>query len=280
MLMFDLLEEQLAGPAQHYAKLARNHLELKKMLEIPKSSKDWRIAVLHSLEGGHALGGNIEWLDEFARRGVVLITLTHFFNKGIASAPNAYPFFPDSNSPWPLQGLTDFGREVIKKMEAIGMLIDVTHTTSTALADILAVTTNPVVATHSSVRTLGDHAYSFFDEHIQEIARRGGLIGVILFPHLLSNYTSERTEHEYGSLGDVVRTIRYIAKICGTHKHVAIGSDFEGFISAPKEMKCLGKIDYLRQLLLKEFDYDQNVVEDIMANNTIEFILKNWRSGV
>ena len=278
--MMDLLEQELSGPATPYAKLARNHKQLYDLLQIRRGNKDFRVTVLHTIEGGHALGGSLEPLSLFARRGVALITITHFFNKGIATSPNAFPFFPDANSRSPNQGLSEFGSEVIKEMEKLGIIVDVTHVTSTAMEDILRVARKPLVSTHSSVRTLGDHPLSLFDEHIQEIARRGGIVGIILCPYWLSNYSNVQLTKHRGSLRDVIHTIRYVTKICGTHKHVGIGSDFAGYITGPKEMKCLGDIDKLRKLLLIEFDNDENIVEDIMANNAIEFLLKNWRSGI
>ena len=278
--MMDLLEQELSGPAAPYARLVRNHKELDDLLQVREGNKDFRVAVLHTLEGGHALGGSLKPLKVFARRGMALITITHFFNKGIATSPNSLPFFPDANSRWPNQGLSEFGREVIKEMEKLGIIVDVTHATSTAIEDVLRAANKPLVSTHSSVRTLGDHPYSLFDEHIQEIARRGGIIGIIPYPHALSNYSGEHAAKEFGSLRDVVRTIRYVTKICGTHKRVGIGSDFAGYITGPKEMVYLGEIDKLRKLLLIEFDNDETIVEDIMANNVIEFLLKNWRSGI
>ncbi len=278
--MMDLLEQELAGPAAPYARLARNHEQLRDLLAIRKGSDNYRIAILHALEGGHALGGSLKPLEQFARRGVALITITHFFNKGIATAANAYPFFPDSHGRWPNQGLSEFGREVIQEMERLGIIVDITHASSSAVEDILRDVRKPVIATHSSVRTLANHAYSLFDEHIQEIARHGGIVGIILYPYLLSNYSGEAAAKQQGSLRDVVRTIRYVSKICGTHKRVGLGSDFSGYITGPTDMRCLGEIDTLRKLLLREFDADEAIVEDIMANNVIEFFLENWRSGL
>ena len=278
--MMDLLEQELSGPAAPYARLVRNHKQLDDLLQVRSGNKDFRIAVVHTIEGGHALGGSLEPLKLFARRGVALITITHYFNKGIASSPNTFPFFPDANSRWPNQGLSEFGHEVIREMEKLGIIVDVTHASSTAIEDILRAANKPLVSTHSSVRTLADHSYSLFDEHIQEIALRGGIVGVILCPYWLSNYSGEQAVKGHGSLVDVVRTIRYVTKICGTHKRVGIGSDFAGYITRPKEMIDLGEIDKLRKLLLLEFDNDETIVEDIMANNVIEFLQKNWRSGV
>ena len=278
--MMDLLEQELSGVGKSYAKMVFNHKQLKEVLNVRRGNKDFRIAVIHTLEGGHALGGSLQPLKLFARRGVALITLTHFFSKEIASTVNPFPFFPDANSSWSSQGLREFGVEVIKEMEKLGIIVDVTHATSTAIKDILHIATKPLVATHSSVRTLGDHPYSLFDEHIQEIVRRGGLIGINLYPYVLSNYNGVHVAKDHGSLLDTVRTIRYVTKICGTHKQVGIGTDFSGYIIGPKEITCQGEIDKLRKLFLIEFDNDETVVEDIMANNVIAFLLKNWRSGV
>jgi microsomal dipeptidase-like Zn-dependent dipeptidase len=211
--MLDLLESELASEASGYARLAANPDELKRLLAVSKSSSDWRIAVVHTLEGAHALGGRLDPLESLARRGVAMITLTHFFNKGVATSANAYPFFPDANSSRPTLGLSGFGRELVAEMERLGVIVDVIHATSTALDDILKTATRPMVASHSGARTLSDHPYDLLDEHIEEIARRDGLIGVILDPYLLSNYATLRDAESSGTLRDVVRTIRYLVKL-------------------------------------------------------------------
>jgi microsomal dipeptidase-like Zn-dependent dipeptidase len=279
LFMMELLERELRGPASAYARLARDHTALQAMLDVPRAKAGFRTAVLHCVEGGHTLGGDLESLTTFAERGVAWLTLTHFFNKGIATAANSFPFFPDSNSEWPAQGLSTFGEEVVREMERLGIIVDVTHCTTTALEDVLRVSQKPLVATHASARTLADHPYSLYDEHIQEIVRRRGLIGIILYPFLLSNYADTNVAGDKGSLRDVVRTIGYVVKICGTHKCVGLGSDFSGYITGPKDMLRLSEIDRLRQLLLEEFGHDENVVEDIMVNNSVRFLLDNWRSG-
>jgi membrane dipeptidase len=281
--MMNALEEELAGPAAPYARLARNSGELDRILRIHRWHPDYRVAVVHAIEGGHALGGSLEPLEAFAAKGVAILTVTHFFNKGTASAANAYPFFADGDSGWARAGLSEFGRELIRAMEHLRIIVDVTHASSTAVEQILGCTTRPVIATHSSVKTLADHAYSLFDEHIQAIAgigrnkEDGGFIGVPLYPYMLSNYATVGEAEEHGTLREVVRTIRHIVKMCGgDHRHVGIGSDFAGYIPHFKDLRCLGEIDKLRDLLLREFDRDEGVVEDIMANNAINFLLKNW----
>lgn len=279
--MMDLLEKDLNGPSSKYAKLIRTPEEFKNHFSnnYDKNDTNFRIAVLHSLEGGHALGGSLEPLKEFARRGVVLITIGHFYNKGIATAPNAFPFFPDANSLRSNQGLSVFGKEVISEMEKLGIIVDVTHATSTALEDILNVSTKPLIATHISSKTLGDHAYSFYDEHIQEIVNRGGMIGIPLYPYILSNYANIKEAEKYGSLRDVVRTIRHITKISNSLKNICIGSDFGAYIPPLTDMNCLCQVEMLRELLINEFS-NEETVDDILVKNVIEFIGINWKRNI
>jgi membrane dipeptidase len=279
--MMRLFEEELSGDAGRFARLVRNREELDECLAVRANDPNFRVAVVHALEGGHVLGGEPASLEEFARLGVAMITVTHFFNKGLASSANSFPFFPDTESIPPSQGLSEIGREVVAEMNRLGIIVDVSHMTAAAIADVLAITSTsqPLVASHSTVRTLGDHASAIPEELIQEIARRGGLFGVILYPHQLSNYASRGLAIEHGSMRDVVRTVAHVAKVCGTHESVAIGSDYGGVTSGPKEMPTLDDLEPLRVALHSEFGGDDAVVEGIMAANTIAFLRANWRSG-
>jgi membrane dipeptidase len=241
------------------------------------------VAVAHALEGGHAFGGDLRQIEIFARRGVVYTTLTHFFQKGFSSAPNAFPFFPDANAKRPAQGMSGLGLEAMAAMEDVGMVVDITHMSDHAVEDALQHARRPLLASHISSRTLADHPYAFYDEHIQEIARRGGLMGVILYPYILSNYGDDDSAYRLGSLDDTVRTVRYITKICGDHRAVGIGSDFSGYIMGPREMKSTGQVELLRERLQVEFEKDHSadqsreIVEDIMARNALRFLRENWR---
>jgi microsomal dipeptidase-like Zn-dependent dipeptidase len=172
--------------------------------------------------------------------------------------------------------LSPFGGEVICEMEKLGIIVDVTHATSTALEDILNVSTKPLIATHITAKTLGDHAYSFHDEYIKEIVQRGGMIGIPLYTYMLANYINVQEVEKYGSLKEVVRTIRYVVKITNSFKNICIGSDFGGYIPHLIDMNSLCEIEKLRVLLLKEFGSEE-IVEDILAKNVIEFIKNNWK---
>ena len=276
--MLDLLEDELQTTAAPYGRLAATPEHLSSLLSVRKDSSEWRVAVIHTVEGGHALGGRIEAVKTLARRGVAIIGITHFFNKGVASSANSYPFFPDANAPWPIQGLSEFGRELTQEIENQGIIVDVTHATATALEDIFRVTTRPMLASHSSVSTLGDHPYSLVDEHIEEIARRHGLVGVIIDPWWLSNYATLSDAEAHGTLREVVRTIRYLVKLVGA-QHVGIGTDFGGYVSPPTDMSRVSQIGRLRKLLVDEFG-DEQTANDILANNAIRFITANWKPQV
>jgi len=276
--MIRQLEEILEGPVGAYAQIARTSKELRAILAKRWPERDYRVAVVHALEGGHALGGDPKQVAQLATMGVAIITVTHFFQKGLASSANAFPFFPDGDAGWAPTGLSTLGREVIRAMEDAGVVVDVTHATDHALADILAAARRPVIATHTASRTLSDHPYAMHDEHAQEIVKNGGLLGVILFPYLLSNYAEESVARREGCIRDVVRMIRHFITVCGTHRGIAIGSDFSGFIEGPKEMSDLGEVWKLREGLNEEFR-DPAMVEDIMAGNAIRFLTTEWGHG-
>ena len=291
--MMDMLEEELERPeVAPHARLARNANELASLVHVPKSSPEYRIAVVHTVEGGHALGGTAKPLAELARRGVFSISVTHFFNKGLVSAANSIPYFPDSGaSPAPV-GMSEIGREVIQEMERLGMVVDVTHATREGLDDILRTAKGPLIASHSGPRTLSDHPYNLVDEHVQEIARGGGLIGVLLCPYLLANYAQVGDAEKRGSLRDVSRALVFLQRLlAGTpelarepHACLAVGTDFGGYIPRIPGMRDVSEIELLRASLTHELGRDPvlagrdhgPILDAILADNVIRFLSEHW----
>jgi microsomal dipeptidase-like Zn-dependent dipeptidase len=291
--MMDALEEHLERPeVARFARLARNPTELGALVSVPKQSPEYRIAVVHTVEGAHALGGSAAPLAELARRGVFAISVTHFFDKGLVSAANAIPYFPDAGSAPALTGLTERGREVIQEMERLGMVVDVTHATREGLDHILKYAKGPLIASHSGARTLGHHPYNLVDEHIQEIARRGGLIGIVLYPYILSNFTQVSDAEANGSLLEVARTVDFVRRLLsGTsgldrdpHTYIALGTDFGGYIPRIKGMKDLSEVELLRDAIAERLGRDPSLaghdlepmLDAIMAENVIAFLKDNW----
>jgi microsomal dipeptidase-like Zn-dependent dipeptidase len=272
--MLNLLENKLKEDKyRNIAVLAKTSADLKELTKALPGEPGYKVVLVHTLEGGHALGGSLVPIKELADRGVAMICITHFFNKGIGSSANSFPFFPDGTDLPANLGLSAFGKDVVAEMIHNGIIVDITHGTSTMVADVLRDFSVPIAASHSSSRTLSDHPYSLYDEHIIEIANRGGVIGVLMMPYDLSNYGTSNYADEHSNLNDVVRTIVYIAKIAGV-EHVSIGTDFAGYIPGPGGISGIKDISKLKELLKKEFD-DADV-EKIMATNALNFLIKNW----
>jgi len=291
--MMDALEEHLELPeVARFARLARTPTELAALVSVPKQGPEYRIAVVHTVEGAHALGGSTKPLALLARRGVFAISVAHFFDKGLVSAANAIPYFPDAGSGPALTGLTERGREVIQEMERLGMVVDVTHATREGIDDILRVAKGPLIASHSGASTLGHHPYNLVDEHIQEIAGRGGLIGIPLYPYILSNYTQVSDAEAKGSLVEVARTVAFVRRLlAGTsglgrdpHRCIALGTDFGGYIPRLRGMKDLSEIELLRDAIAERLGRDASLagrdvepmLDAIMAENVITFMQDNW----
>ena len=273
--MIDLVDDLVGTVAAPYGRVVRDADELRALLAIDKASSDFRVAVIHALEGAHAIGGDLAYLEELAQRGVMYITVTHFRNNGVTSAGNALPFFADVGAQSSESGLYGFGRELISEMERLGVIVDVTHMTTRALDDTLAMTRRPVMATHAAARTLADRPYSLYDEHIQQIIQNGGLVGVILVPYFLSNYSGPAEAADLGTLFDALEHMRHIMKICGSHKGIAVGSDFGAFVNPPQEMSQVQDIGILRDMIIKAFGSEE-IADDILVNNAREFVLNHW----
>ncbi len=278
--MLDQLEFELSTTAAPYAELARTPADLKRLTDARKTTDDgeihpdYRIAVVHTLEGGHHLGGSPDAVRMFADRGVALITVTHFFGRGVGASGNAIPFFPDAFTPPPRHGLTALGADIVSAMNDAGVLVDVSHAAAPTVADVLRVSRYPVLATHSSVAALGAHPYSLPDELIQEIASRGGVVGVILMPYFLGNYATQPLARAYGGLDDVVRTTQHVGKLTGGFDHVAIGTDFEGYIPGPYDIERVSQIGRLRARLVHAFG--ERAANAIIGQNAIDFLVTNW----
>lgn len=137
-----------------------------------------KTGVLLGIEGGYAIANDLDLLRSFHRTGVRLMTLTHWTHTDWADA---------SGDPQPVwNGLTDFGRSVVKEMNRLGMVIDVSHVADKTFWDVLETTRAPVVASHSCCRALAPHFRNLTDEMIKALAKNGGLVGVNFAPGFLN----------------------------------------------------------------------------------------------
>jgi len=210
-----------------------------------------RIAGILAVEGGHVIENSLAKLRALYEAGVRCLTIT--WNNSTDWAVSA------SDARSATVGLSPFGRQVIALMDSLGMIIDVSHTGEQTIRDILAVTHNPVIASHSGARALRDHVRNLRDEQIIALAATGGVIGVVFYPTFLV------PGGQRADVNTVADHIDYIARLVGVD-HVAIGSDFDGIGRVPIGLEDCSRLPNLTWTLLRR-GYTQGELEKILGRN-------------
>ncbi len=201
---------------------------------------------------------DIAVLKMMYRLGVRSIALTHNHSNQIAdSAMEAGRSVHDGG------GLTAFGREVVRQMNRLGMVIDVSHISDKAFFDIMEITDSPIIASHSNSRRLCNHPRNLSDDQIRAISANGGVIGVNLFPVFLNDKGS-------ASIRDVIAHIEYIAALAGI-EHVGIGSDFDGIDSLPAGIRGVEDIASIYEAL-SILNYNQDDIMMIAGLNHMRIL--------
>jgi membrane dipeptidase len=201
------------------------------LLEIPNKLK---VGLLISVEGGEILGDNILIVDKIFQLGVRALGLTWNQQNAIGYGVGA------SNQK---DGLTFFGRQVIKRLNELGMLIDVSHLNESGFWDVLEYSQYPIVASHSCAKALCSHPRNLTDQQLKSLAANGGVVGVNFNPPFLTTNPVAKRE-------DVVRHISHIAEVAGIEV-VGIGSDFDGISEVPEQLTDASQYPGLAQDLLK-----------------------------
>src|SRR5580692_1599425 len=137
--------------------------------DLERIVKSGKIAAVLTLEGGHQIADDLAVLRMYQRMGIRAMTLTHFRNNNWADSSTDKPQH---------NGLTDFGKQVVREMNRIGMIVDISHVSDKTFYDALAVTTKPVIASHSSVRVLSDVPRNATDDMLRALAKNGGVAGI------------------------------------------------------------------------------------------------------
>jgi len=171
-----------------------------------------KIAAVLAVEGGHAIEDDIQKLKALHQSGMRYLTIT--WNNSTSWAVSAQDNRTNT------VGLSAFGEQVIRTMDTLGVMIDVSHTGIKTIQDILSITTNPIIASHSGVRAIRNHYRNLYDSQIIDIANTGGVIGIVFYPPFLSGTGS-------ANISTVANHIDYIVNLVGID-HVGLGSDFDG----------------------------------------------------
>ncbi len=193
-------------------------------------------AIMLGIENGYAIGKDISNIEHFRKRGVVYMTLCHNGNNLICGSAKGN----DENI-----GVTSFGEKVIKEMNRVGMMVDISHAGEKTFYDALNISSMPIVASHSSSRNLCNHPRNLYDDQLRELAKKGGVAQVTLYNDFLK-------ENGTATIIDSIEHINHMVDIMGID-HVGIGTDFDGDGGIIGCASASELINFTRQLLLHRY---------------------------
>ncbi len=191
------------------------------------------IAAFLGIEGAHALEGNAYNMEMFAKAGVKYIGLLHF-SANACGAP-ALGWGTDH-----LQGLTEFGRDIVRACEALGVIVDLTHINRRGYMDACTMAQKPMIVSHTGVSGVHNLKRNIDDEQLRAVAKTGGVIGIISCPAFLGHNT----------LDAYVAHIEHTIKVAGEDS-VALGSDWDGFVQPVSDLDEPAKLPWVTQLMLE-----------------------------
>jgi membrane dipeptidase len=265
--------------------------------EVRKAAADHKIAALMGMEGGHMIDDDLRLLRVYAALGVRYMTLTHFKNNNWADS---------STDKAAHNGLTAFGKDVVREMNRLGVVVDISHVSDKTFQDALEVSKAPVMASHSSVRAIANHPRNMTDDMMRALARNGGVMMINYHAAFLSEefrvasekksgnvveamaamskkcggneacttLEGERIDHEAMAKGElpkvtwekIVEHIDHAVKVAGAD-HVGLGSDFDG-ATMPLGMEDASKLPKLTDALLKK-GYSEVDIQKILGGNIL-----------
>src|SRR5687767_1058104 len=260
--------------------------------DIRRAKKQNKIAALMGIEGGHAIEDSLSALRDFYRLGIRYMTLTH---------NNTNNWADSCCDTAKHNGLSDFGKEVVREMNRLGMLVDISHVSDKTMSDVLDVSKSPVIASHSSARALADRTRNIPDDLLKRIGQNGGVVMVNFYPGfidqkvvLASREREARLKPQVDALKEQYKSdpkkleeetnklmaanplpstplsvlldhFDHIAKVAGVD-HVGIGSDFDGIPSVPLGMEDIAQLPNLTYELLKR-GYTEKDVRKVLGEN-------------
>jgi membrane dipeptidase len=274
--------------------------------EITSFIKQRKLVAILGMEGAHPLEDTLvnekrelEKLHNFYERGIRSITLT--WNNSVNWATSA-SFETDTTNRNARKGLTDFGKQIVRRMNELGMMVDISHVGEQTFWDVMRTTTKPVIASHSSVYNICPHRRNLKDEQLKAIAKNGGVVFINFNPGFIdSSYQRKekmvRVNHQW-EIDDITKNfsgngferdhkisellnaeyekirpplsvlidhIDYVAKLIGVD-HVGLGSDFDGINAVPQEMDDVTFLPNITRELLKR-GYSEDDVKKILGGN-------------
>ena len=211
------------------------------------------VAGVLGLEGTHALEGDLANVGRLYQAGFRMFGLAHFFDNEVGGSAHGVA----------KGGLTDFGAQVLKRMEELGILVDLAHASPALIDDVLARTTRPVVVSHTGVKATCDNQRNLDDGRLAAVAATGGVVGIGLWDTAVCGTAP----------ADWARAVRHAVDVAGVD-HVGLGSDWDGAVAT---MVDASQTVHLTQALL-DADFSEAEVRKIMGGNVIRVLLRTLPS--
>lgn len=260
--------------------------------QIREAKKQSKVCALMGIEGGYAIENSLYALRDFYRLGVRYMTLTHNVSHDWADAHNDTP----KNN-----GLSDFGKDVVREMNRLGMLVDISHVSSKVMSDVLDVTTAPIIASHSGARGVNDHTRNVPDDILKRVAKNGGVIMINFYPSFLDARTNKEENDRAAKLKPqldalkeqykdnregyneaerklfaenpiyianykrIVDHIDHIKQVAGID-YVGIGSDFDGVPFLPAGMNGMEDLPMVTYEMLRR-GYSEQDIRKVLGEN-------------
>ena len=268
--------------------------------QVRKAHKQGKIAALMGMEGGHMINNSLPTLRMYAELGVRYLTLTHSVNTDWADSSGDQPKH---------NGLTDFGKQVVRELNRLGVMVDISHISDKTFWDALEVSRAPMIASHSSCRAISGHARNMTDEMIKALAAKGGVIQINYLDQFIDNdlfqYSSksralmseltqkypgrenadkrrEEVAKQFGpapkaSWERIIDHIDHAVKLVGVD-HVGLGSDFDGG-SMPGGMEDVTHLPQITEALSRK-GYRESDLRKILGENTLRLLAEVERVSV
>jgi membrane dipeptidase len=291
-----------------YAVAARNPEKIviaKSLNDIQKALKEGKLVAQFGVEGGHMIDSDLQKLETFYNRGVRYMTLTWNNSPGWASshADEKNPNYKGQ------KGLTDFGKQVVQRMNQLGMIVDVSHVGEATFWDVIKTTTKPIIASHSNAYNICPVSRNLKDEQILAIGKNGGVIHLNFFSGFVDvdffqkdaafrkNHAAEidsmiasgmQTEYVFTVISDkyaeesnaikpdleqLMKHFDHIVDLIGVD-HVGLGSDFDGINSAPKQLKTVLDYPLFTQALIAR-GYSDKDISKVLGGNFLRVYKAN-----
>jgi membrane dipeptidase len=289
--------DQIDAVHQNVQKYSKDLVFCRTAEDVRSAHAQDKIAALIGVEGGHMIGNDIRMLRTFGDLGVRYMTLSHFYNDEWA----------DSSTDKPVHnGLTDFGKDIVREMNRQGIMVDISHVSDKTFYDALEVSKAPLIASHSSCRAISNHPRNMTDQMIKDLAAKGGVIQINYEKSFIDQAYKDASDKLSGGVvaqfdqlnkdcGDdqecfgrkmaekekqataegklphvswerIIEHIDHAVKLVGAD-HVGLGSDFDG-ATMPDGLEDCSKLPKITEALLRK-GYSEDDIRKILGGNTL-----------